>query len=79
MAQRVTEPYHVPVFLQLLYGSTPASDAPISHLTPPKEDRNREIYRRYLEGARAVNLAAEYGISLQRVYVIIRMGKRNQW
>ncbi len=66
------------MFLQLLYGGTPASDTPISHLTPPQEDRNREIYRRYLEGARAVNLAVEYGISLQRVYVIIRMGKRNQ-
>ena len=45
----------------------------------PKEERNREIYRRYIEGARAVDLAAEYGISLQRVYMVIRMGKRNQW
>ncbi len=48
-------------------------------MTPPKVDRNREIYQRYLEGARAVDLAAEYGMSLQRVYVIIRKGRRNQW
>jgi Mor family transcriptional regulator len=57
----------------------PASNTPVSHNTPPKEDRNREIYRRYLEGARAVDLATECGMSLQRVYVIIRKGKRNQW
>jgi hypothetical protein len=75
----VTEPYHVHVFLVLLYGSAPTSNTPISHITPPKEDRNREIYQRYIDGARAVDLAAEYGISLQRVYVIIRRGKRNQW
>ena len=41
-------------------------------MTPPKEDHNREIYRRYLEGARAVDLAAKYGMWLQRIYVIIR-------
>jgi Mor family transcriptional regulator len=63
----------------LLYGSAPTSNTPISYITPPKEDRNREIYQRYIDGARAVDLAAEYGISLQRVYVIIRRGKRNQW
>ena len=79
MVRRVTEPYHVLVFLYLLYGNTPASNTPVSHMTPPKEDRNREIYQRYLEGARAVDLATEYGISLQLVYVIIRKGKRAQW
>jgi Mor family transcriptional regulator len=52
---------------------------PLTDFIPPKEDRNREIYRRYIEGARAVDLAAEYSISLQRVYIIIRRGKRNQW
>jgi len=65
------------MFLYFLYGSTPASNTPVGHMTPPKQDRNREIYRRYLDGARAVDLAAEYGISLQRVFVIIRMGKHN--
>jgi Mor transcription activator family len=72
------EPYHVLVFLHLLYGSTPALDTPVRRVTPLRQDRNREIYQRYLEGARAVELAAEYGISLQRIYVIIRMEKRNQ-
>ena len=65
--------------LNFLYGNKPASDTPVSHMTPPKDDRNREIYRRYLEGARAVDLAVEYGMSLQRIYVIIRKGRRNQW
>jgi Mor family transcriptional regulator len=66
------------VFLYLLYGNAPASNTPVSHMMPPKEDRNREIYQRYIDGARAVDLAAEYGISLQRVYVIIRRGQYNQ-
>ena len=51
---------------------------PLTDYKPPKEDLNREIYQRYLEGARAVDLAAEYGMSLQRIYVIIRRGRRNQ-
>src|SRR5262245_44744052 len=76
--RRVSEPCHVRVFLQLLYGDSQPLDTPISHLMPPKEARNHEIYRRYIEGARAVDLAAEYGVSLQRVYVIIRIGKRSQ-
>jgi hypothetical protein len=65
--------------LRLLYMGIELPSEPLTDYKPPKEDRNREIYQRYLEGARAVDLAAEYGISLQRVYVIIRMGKRNQW
>jgi len=60
------------VFLVLLYGSTQPSDIPISRLTPPKEERNREIYRRYIAGERAIDLAKEYSVSLQRIYVIIR-------
>jgi Mor family transcriptional regulator len=52
---------------------------PLTDHSPIEEDRNREIYQRYVDGTRAVDLAAAYGISLQRVYVFIRMGKRNQW
>lgn len=65
--------------LRLLYAGMEISSEPLTDYTPPKDDRNREIYRRYIAGARAVDSAAEYGISLQRVYVIIRMGKRNRW
>lgn len=65
--------------LGLLYAGMELPSEPLTDYKPPKENRNREIYRRYVEGARAVDLAAEYGISLQRVYVIIRVGKQNQW
>jgi Mor family transcriptional regulator len=40
--------------------------------TPTKEERNTEICRRFETGERAVDLAAEYGLSLQRVYRILR-------
>ena len=63
--------------MRLLYAGMELPSAPFTDYEPPKENRNREIYQRYLDGARAVDLAAEYGISLQRVYAIIRMGKRN--
>ncbi len=39
--------------------------------TPPSQ-RNLEIYHRHAAGERAVDLAAEYGISWQRIYQIIR-------
>ncbi len=65
--------------LWLLYAGMELPSEPLTDYKPPKENRNREIYQRYLEGVRVVDLAAEYGISLQRVYVIIRLGKRNQW
>src|SRR5450432_1559688 len=45
---RVTEPYHVHVFLILLCSTTPPSASPITRATPTKTDRNREIYQRYL-------------------------------
>jgi len=65
--------------LRLLYAGMELPSEAINDLIPSKEERNREIYRRYVEGERAVDLAAEYRISLQRVYKVIRMGKRNQW
>ncbi len=53
------------------------SDA-ISDYTPTKEARNAEIYQRYLAGERGVDLAREYGMSLQRIYKIIRNQKKRQ-
>jgi hypothetical protein len=75
-SRRVTEPYHVHVFLILLYGNTPPSSSPITNFTPPKTDRNLDIYQRYLVGESASELALEYSISEQRVFVIIRKFKR---
>jgi Mor family transcriptional regulator len=63
------------VILDLLDERSALSNPPINHITPPKEDRNREIYERYLAGESASVLACEYGISEQRVFVIIRKFK----
>jgi hypothetical protein len=75
--------------LRLFCAGTDLPSEPISDNTPTKEDRNREIYQRHIEGARAVDLATAHGISLQRVSLLrnpgldrialIRMGKRHQW
>ena len=41
-------------------------------LIPTEEERNFEIFTRYVAGERAVDLAEDYGISVQRIYVLIR-------
>jgi Mor family transcriptional regulator len=51
---------------------------PLTDYSPTKEDRNAEIYQRYLAGERAVDLAREYGMSLQRIYKIIRNQRKQQ-
>ena len=58
--------------LHVLYSGIPLPAAPLNDFTPTKHNRNQEIYSRYLAGERAIELAAEYGISLQRVHEIIR-------
>ena len=58
--------------LRVLYSGIPHPAAPLNDFTPTKHNRNREIYTRYLAGERAIELAAEYGISLQRLHEIIR-------
>jgi Mor family transcriptional regulator len=67
------------LLLRLLYAGMALPLQPLTDNNPTKEDRNREIYQRHIEGACAVDLAAEYRISLQRVYIMIRRGKRTQW
>ena len=75
MAPEGYEPYHVHVFLILLYGTTPPSASPLTRATPAKTDHNKEMYQRYLAGESPSLLAREYGISEQRVFVIIRKFK----
>ena len=58
--------------LRQLYLGQQFSTQPITDLIPTEEERNFEIYNRYVAGERAVNLAEDYGISLQRIYVLIR-------
>ena len=59
------------VLRQLYLGQT-ISTQPVTDLVPTEEERNLEIYNRYVAGERAVDLAEDYGISLQRIYVLIR-------
>ncbi len=60
----------------LLYAEMELPSEAISDYTPAKEERNAEIYQRYLAGERAVDLAREYRMSLQRIYKIIRNQKQ---
>jgi Mor family transcriptional regulator len=62
----------------LLYGAMPPSASPVTNATPPKTDRNKEIYQRYLAGESPSLLAREYGISEQRIFVIIRKFKSQE-
>jgi hypothetical protein len=62
--------------LRLLYAGMELPSEAISDYTPTKDARNDEIYQRYLTGERAVDLAREYRMSLQRIYKIIRNQKK---
>jgi hypothetical protein len=46
-------------------------DAPVALTGSPPSPRNSEIYERYREGERVIDLAAEYSISPARVYQIL--------
>ena len=59
------------VLRQLYFGQT-LSAQPVTDLIPTEDERNSEIYQRYVNGERAVDLADDYGISLQRIYVLLR-------
>ena len=58
--------------LRQLYFGQELPTQPVTDLIPVEEKRNAEIYQRYVNGERTVDLAEEYGISLQRIYVLIR-------
>ena len=45
---------------------------PITDLIPTENERNTEIYQRFVSGERAKDLAEDYSVSLQRIYVLIR-------
>ena len=64
--------------LRLPYAGMELPSEAISDYTPTKEERNAEINQRYLAGERAVDLAREYWMSLQRVYKIIRNQNKQQ-
>ena len=57
--------------LQLLYPD-PKPESPKKKDEATRDIRNEELRRRYETGERVVNLAEEYGISIQAVYKILR-------
>jgi hypothetical protein len=61
--------------LRHLYG-TPLPLTPQSRNIPPKTDRNEEIYKRYMAGERAVDLAKEFGVSVRRINRLINRYKK---
>ena len=60
------------IILWRLYKDQPTPERPVSDIPPLKEDRNKEIYDRYMAGERAVDLAKEFGISVRRINKLIR-------
>ena len=59
------------VLLQLYLGQVLPTH-PVTDLIPTEDERNSEIYQRYVSGERATDLAEVYGVSLQRIYILIR-------
>jgi Mor family transcriptional regulator len=59
--------------LNLLYAGLLLHDKPITLKHVAKAERNAEIRIRYAAGAILKELAAEYGISYQRIYQIVRV------
>ena len=58
--------------LTQLYRGMIEVNTPVSDMIPEKDQRNQEIYKRYLAGERAFDLAREFGISVRRVNRLIR-------
>lgn len=61
--------------LRLLYPS-PKPESPKKKDEASRDARNEEIRCRYEEGERVVDLAQEYGMTIQGIYRILRAGKR---
>ncbi len=64
--------------LAQLYRGIEEAIAPVTDMIPEKEWRNQEIFRRYMAGERAVDLAREFGISVRRENRLIRRYLRGQ-
>jgi len=58
--------------LELLYRGEVESTTPVNDMIAEKEQRNQEIYDRYMAGERAVDLAKEFCISVRRMNRLIR-------
>jgi Mor family transcriptional regulator len=58
--------------LHQLYLGQSLPTHPVTGRILTEEERNTEIYQRYVIGGRAIDLAEDYRVSLQRIYVLIR-------
>ena len=67
----------ISIFRLLMYPLPWASMPPASATIPEKVGRNLEIYKRYMAGERAQNLANEFGVSVRRVNWLINRIRRN--
>jgi Mor family transcriptional regulator len=62
----------VHLVLVQLYRGLIEADAPVNDVIPEKEQRNQQIFTRYMAGERTVELAREFGISVRRANQLIR-------
>ena len=58
------------ILLSSLYHNTPRPE-PQNYKIRKRDERNRAIRQRFAQGEEAGSLAANYGISLKRIYQII--------
>jgi Mor family transcriptional regulator len=65
----------VQIILRTLYGGVSAPDQPVSGMIT-KEERNLEIYQRYIAGESSAALAQEFGISTRRVIRLVHRYQR---
>ena len=54
-----------------IYGYTAAPVSPLSSITPKQTTRNEIICQRYASGETYAKIAADYGLSENRVYQIV--------
>ena len=60
------------IVLRRLYLGMIEPTEPVTDEIPEKDQRNFEIYTRYMNGERAVDLATEFHVSVRRVNKLVR-------
>lgn len=65
--------------LNILYSGLPIPQTPLSAITPPKIDRNNEIWAAYVDGESVPSLAKRYGISKPRIYQILKVRRTSDY
>jgi len=68
----------VAAILQRLYAFQNPPESPLTHKHISKSERNQQIIEKYRNGSTLEELAAEFGISHQRVHQIIQRWSNDQ-